>query len=173
MHINGYNPMGIGHETRFSNYISIWGWATWRRAWNLYSKNADYYESFRRQNLLNDLFPESKYLIEPFIDEVVNGKYNTWDLQWSLAIHVFFGKSILPSVNLIQNIGFDGNSTHTNSADLEKLGKEFSNSSEKIELPKNNEINRLADDKIIKYFNGKLSLLKGLIYLKFKLRSGK
>ncbi len=173
MHINGYNPLENQNESRFSNYISIWGWATWRRAWNLYQPTAEYYKSFQKQQLIRQIFPKNYYLVEPFIDDVIKGKYNTWDLQWAIALHVYFAMSILPSKNLIQNIGFDGNSTHTNELDASKLGIAISEKSHIIKLPKNMEVNVNLDDELVGYFNGKYSFLKLLIFIKYRLKSVK
>ncbi len=173
MHINGYNPIENQNVSRYSNFISIWGWATWRRAWNLYQPSADYYRSFQKQQLIRQIFPKNYYLVEPFTDDVINGKYDTWDLQWAIAIHVFFGTSIIPSKNLIQNIGFGSDSTHSNESDASKLGIAFSNKSHNIELPEKMEVNVNLDDDLVGYFNGKNTFLKKLFYIKYRLKSVK
>jgi hypothetical protein len=42
-----------------------------------------------------------------------NKQLDTWDYQWSFAIIIQSGLSIMPIVNLISNIGFGGEATHT------------------------------------------------------------
>lgn len=55
---------------------------------------------------------ESRYWCEIF-DAVYDGRIDTWDYQWILALWEHSFLTILPGVNLISNIGFDGQATHT------------------------------------------------------------
>lgn len=117
-HIGGVNfqknkKRGSG-SYYFSKYPHIWGWATWRRAWQLYDPDMHQYR-----------FPESLRIIaghaccesERFywwdkFECVVKGKCNTWDYQWLYCLWLHGLKSITPNVNLVTNIGFDGRGTH-------------------------------------------------------------
>ena len=47
------------------------------------------------------------------IKNLFNGKINTWDYQWSLSSFLNSGLTIVPNKNLIKNIGFDEEATHT------------------------------------------------------------
>lgn len=173
MHINGFLPVFQTNRPRFSNYISIWGWATWRRAWSLYDVNASYYTSFKYQNQLKKIFPTNYYLIESFIDEVIKGNYNTWDLQWALGIHVYFGKSILPNKNLVTNIGFEDNSTHTKTSDKNRLSIEVNDEKLLTEIDFSLKKTETLDDEIIKYFNHDNEIIRLIRFLKSKLLSEK
>ena len=44
---------------------------------------------------------------------VYNNKINTWDYQWAYTCFINNGLCILPNVNLVSNIGFGTDSTHT------------------------------------------------------------
>jgi hypothetical protein len=44
---------------------------------------------------------------------VYKKKKDTWDVQWQYAVLSNNGLSIIPNVNLVSNIGFDLNATHT------------------------------------------------------------
>jgi len=118
MHINGSNFSGIKIENPnsyyFANFHSIWGWATWRRAWKNYDVNMSDYLIYK-----NKLFNQHSYISKKAIKHYKNGfddmfvkKHNTWDTPWLYAIIKFDGLSITPQVNLIKNIGTDNNSTH-------------------------------------------------------------
>lgn len=173
MHINGYAPIYQLNTSRFSNYISIWGWASWKRAWKLYDVNASYYRAFKIQKLLKNIFPKNYFLIESFIDNVIKGLYNTWDLQWAIAIHIYFGKSVLPNKNLIQNIGFEGNSTHTKESDKSRLSITTNDGKLNTSLDKNYQKISDLDDEIIGYFNQHNLIIKSIRYLKNKAKSEK
>jgi hypothetical protein len=99
----------------FSKYPHIWGWATWRRAWQHYDVEMSSWQEFRDRGLLkficNDPV-ESEYWLKIFND-VANDRIDTWDYQWVYTCWQQSGMSIVPSVNLISNIGFGDDATHT------------------------------------------------------------
>jgi hypothetical protein len=120
MHINGSNIMrGWVHDSDYSYYFSrhsaIWGWASWRRAWQHYNAATPLLPEIQRKNyfwrhFFNAL--EARMLLRP-LWATHTGQLDTWDYQWSFALLVQSGLSIMPTVNLISNIGFGGEATHT------------------------------------------------------------
>lgn len=99
----------------FSAYNHIWGWATWRRAWRNYDFelsiiNSENIDRILRRYFLTQTqrdFWRSNYF------SVKYDKIDTWDYQWSFSIFAADGLTILPNVNLVSNIGFGENATHT------------------------------------------------------------
>jgi hypothetical protein len=64
---------------------------------------------------------EAKFWTNIF-ERVYRGEIDTWDYQWVFANWLEGRATILPAVNLIKNIGFDANATHTTgSSDLANL----------------------------------------------------
>ena len=99
----------------FSKYPHIWGWASWRRAWNKYDINMTNYDEFKKNKyfkLINNRFLDRLYWRYIF-NLVKNNKINTWDYQWQYSIWVNNGLSIQPKYDLVKNIGFGNDSTHT------------------------------------------------------------
>lgn len=102
----------------FSRYAHIWGWATWRRAWDHYDVD------MRQWVFMDDRF---QWLQKHFIDRksaafwertynaVSSGDINTWDFQLTFSCWLRNGLAIIPGVNLVSNIGFSEESTHTRS----------------------------------------------------------
>ena len=70
----------------------------------------------REGGLLRRMFPDS---IEAqahwagLFDRVSRGEIDTWDYQWAYATFKSGGVSCMPAVNLISNIGFGADATHT------------------------------------------------------------
>ncbi len=89
MHISGNNfqdgKKRGGASYYFSEYTHNWGWATWARAWKY-----------------NDIT-----VIPPELQKHI------WDKQWMMAVKKQGGLAVLPNVNLVSNIGFGGEATHT------------------------------------------------------------
>lgn len=109
----------------FSKYFHIWGWATWKDRWaESYDVTMAKWATVRDEGRLVDLVGEgreSKYWGEIF-ERVYRGGIDTWDYQWVFANWVNGRLNIVPAVNLISNIGFGQNATHTTGAsELENL----------------------------------------------------
>lgn len=119
MHISGNNFQGGKSRTDssyyFSKYSHIWGWASWRRAWQHFDQNLQGWAEFKHQNLLNQICEnpqEIQYWTKVF-DQTAAGNIDNWDSQWLFACWAQSGLSILPDVNLVTNLGFRSDATHT------------------------------------------------------------
>lgn len=113
------------HSYYFTKYTHIWGWATWRDRWlNSYDVNISDWPNIRGQKSFEEIVDnkdEVSYWSHIF-DRVHSGDIDTWDYQWALANLIKRRLNIMPEVNLISNIGFDENATHTTqSNDLANL----------------------------------------------------
>lgn len=109
----GKNP--ITESYYFSRYPHIWGWATWKRALKHYDPDLNDWPTRRKTNWLHDVthnFVSSKYW-QYIFDKVYEGKINTWDYQLTYACFANNGLNIIPSHNLVTNVGYDNSATNT------------------------------------------------------------
>lgn len=101
----------------FSNLTHVWGWASWKRVWKDYDKDLRYYQDneVREQvlNIFSDLLIADSW--DRIFRDVKSEKINTWDYQLAFINMFNNGLSIIPNANLISNIGFGGEATHTTS----------------------------------------------------------
>ncbi|MBI5417412.1 glycosyltransferase family 2 protein [Candidatus Poribacteria bacterium] len=99
----------------FSRYTLIWGWATWRRAWQYYDVNIKLWTEIKNGDWLYDIFSTKNETIywSYIFEKIYIGEINTWDYQWSFACWIQNGFTIIPNVNLVSNIGFGDLATHT------------------------------------------------------------
>jgi hypothetical protein len=119
MHISG-NNFQFGRKRGSASYYCsvyphIWGWASWRRAWIHYDVTMKSLPEFIRANAMRGITSnkdQQKYWLQIF-KRVHEGAIDTWDYQWTFTVWSLGGLSILPNVNLVSNIGFDRNATHT------------------------------------------------------------
>lgn len=131
----------------FSNFPHIWGWATWRRVWNEYDIEMKNYPEFKKNNKISQIFKDKKiqkYWLNLF-DKLYENKIDTWDGQLVYSIYDNNGLSILPNVNLITNIGFGGNATHTKTDSI--FSEIPTDTIETIIHPKEITVNEEADAK--------------------------
>ena len=119
MHISGNNYQSGQRRTEYSYYFSkynhIWGWASWRRAWKHYDVNLKSWSKYKQLGMVSLICEDSyeqKYWTEIF-DSLFRGAIDTWDFQWMYASWSQNGLSILPELNLVSNIGFRSDATHT------------------------------------------------------------
>ena len=92
------------------------GWASWRRAWAAFDYDMAGWASGLNQQKIRELLKRPLYY-DHFCAEF--DKYHTtrpndvWDFQWLFARWINGGKTIVPTVNLITNIGFNADATHS------------------------------------------------------------
>jgi hypothetical protein len=118
MSINGQNfgwpEYDDARSYAFSKYFYPWGWATWSRAWRLYDFHMTEWPTYRDAGMLaaQCTDEERDYWIEMF-NRTYDRVIDTWDYQYLLTCWLHHGLSIVPRVNLVANIGFDADATHT------------------------------------------------------------
>jgi hypothetical protein len=99
----------------FSRYTHIWGWASWRRAWKHYDRDLTLWPKYRDEGWLESSFSskgEQAYWRNSF-EAVHNGSLDTWDCSWTFTCLLKGMLQVAPNVNLISNIGFGPEATHT------------------------------------------------------------
>lgn len=100
----------------FSNYNHCWGWASWRRAWQHYDHDLINWPTFRDSKYLEGILDsdlEVEYW-QGIFERLYNlGQPNSWAYAWTFTCWQNRGLTILPNVNLVSNIGFRSDSTHT------------------------------------------------------------
>lgn len=120
MQIDGSNYLYNGLESgqysyHFSKFGSIWGWASWRRAWDLYDIEMSDLQHLITSGTFSHIFEhkEEERTILKELSSIVDGRVDTWDYQWTYSKLVQSGLSLIPAVNMIQNLGFGQMATHT------------------------------------------------------------
>jgi len=115
MHIGGYR-VPFAHTAShfsapvsdyiFSEMVHVWGWATWRRAWQYYDFHLTKWPEVRAKKMaLGGMRDNAGYWTKA-LDVLYHNTPHTWEHQWRFACWVHGGKAIVPRVNLVQNIGF-------------------------------------------------------------------
>ncbi len=105
----------------FSNINHIWGWATWSSRWQRdYDLAMTHWPKIRNEGRIADLAntkTEQEYLTDIF-EKVYQNKIDTWDYQWNFGSRLNGRIAVMPNVNLISNIGFGAEATHTTATSI-------------------------------------------------------
>lgn len=110
-----FNRCQLPYSYYFSRYNHIWGWASWKRAWESHDNEMTDWPDLRKSKLLENILSgkkETTYWTD-VLDRVYAGEIDTWDCRWTLSCWKNRMLSVIPSVNLVSNIGFGPGATHT------------------------------------------------------------
>ena len=145
----------------YSNYMHVWGWATWRRAWEKYDYSIPDFNDTAANVILKKKFSlkrERKSWISN-IRHAANETINTWDYQWMYAIWKNDGLSVVPWKNMVTNVGYGEDATHTTGFNANTMALPSYELSH-INHPQKIEANKKADNYIrYKFIIGKINLL--------------
>jgi len=108
----------------FSRYAHIWGWATWKRAWQRFDLDVSSWPQLKREKKLKQIFsdPQEYAHWSQTLDSQHAGNIDTWDFPWAYAVWANNGMAILPEKNLVTNIGFGAEATHTTDPESKLAG---------------------------------------------------
>lgn len=121
--IGGYNALGEWPASGSSYVVhrlpAIWGWATWRRAWQQYDFLLTRYQGLNVYERLTAHLPDAEQVAYRWLlyNAFTERQSISWDIQLSLICCLVGGLWISPGTNLITNIGFDERATHTQMMD--------------------------------------------------------
>ncbi len=99
----------------FGLQVTVWGWASWRRAWRNYDVEMRRWPEVRDTSWLADVLQNpvaSKYWQETY-EATYQGGFGTWDYQFFFSWWLQNSLALIPDRNLITNIGFGAAATRT------------------------------------------------------------
>ena len=99
----------------FSKYPHIWGWASWRRAWRHYQADIPFWSNWINSNtwLRHTSDKNERKYWQRIFKRIQSGKIDSWAYPWTASVWYKNGLTAIPNVNLVSNIGFGGEATHT------------------------------------------------------------
>lgn len=139
----------------FSVYALMWGWATWRRAWNFHDLEL---QNWPKNKISQSIVKRNSFTkIEILtwtqtLDRTYNKHIDTWDYQWIYSCWLNNGLTVAPRNNLIRNLGFSDQATHTAAYDPIRSNLTLQEQKYPLRHPQHQEINIEADRFISKYW---------------------
>lgn len=145
---SGINDTNIGDSYCYSALAKIWGWATWRRAWEEFDINLSTFEEFERTNAIRQQInsvKDQKYWLGKIKDVYTNRNKTTWGFIWVYTHLVNGSFCITPTVNLVTNIGFSENGTHAQNGDNMFANIPIGTLVQTLKSPCRIEVNHISD----------------------------
>ena len=101
-------------ETFFLRGADCWGWATWKRSWQLFeSDGAKLLEQLKSQNLTYEFNFGGSYPYVRMLKDQIKGRNNSWAIRWHASAFLANRLTLYPGTSLVQNIGHDGSGVHS------------------------------------------------------------
>lgn len=122
MHVSGWTYPDLsrpktGDEVFLTTVMNCWGWGTWKRSWDHFSKNVDQLlRDFSYQDIVKfNLNEAHDFWIQVLANK--RKKMNTWAIFWYATIFRMSALCLNPVQSLVHNIGHDNSGMHSKKSD--------------------------------------------------------
>jgi len=104
-------------ETLFLHLPDCWGWAVWKRSWDLFEPDGALLLSELRRRGLEEKFDfESSFPFMRMLEDQVAGRNDSWAVRWYAKALLHGGLTLYPGRAMTANIGMDGSGIHSGRA---------------------------------------------------------
>ncbi|HUQ30370.1 MAG TPA: glycosyltransferase [Candidatus Paceibacterota bacterium] len=113
--IHGYvYPIGTPlPETFFLRGADCWGWATWKRAWDLFEPDGTkLLRQLEMQKLIRSFDFDDTDHFSDMLKRQIEGKNDSWAIRWNASAYLAGALTLYPHASLVHNIGNDASGTH-------------------------------------------------------------
>lgn len=171
MMVCGTNLLGSWRDARqsyhFANYDWVWGWASWRRAWKQYDVTMSEWKDPACRDRISQILQNKEFFMlrKKAFQQAFDNKVDTWDYQWSFSRLLHEGLAIVPSINLVTNIGYGWDATHTKVMDDELADMARGRISLPLRIPDGIVADRDYDHSVARMIASKDTLYRRIIRL--------
>ncbi len=104
-------------ETFFLKGSDCWGWATWKRGWDLFEPDGQrLLDELKHRKLARQFDFEGSYPYTKMLRDQIAGKNNSWAIRWYASAFLNGKLTLYPARSLVHNIGMDGSGIHCSAA---------------------------------------------------------
>ena len=146
----GPESFGMMEDYTFCKYPLIWGWASWSRVWKDYDVDIKDWPIKKQQVLANvSANKRTQRFWQTIFNKMFNKEIDTWDYQFTYLLLKNKGKSIVPRVNMISNIGFGAEATHTVEVDVDASNRKRFD----LDIPLTHRVSEMTQLKVDDFFD--------------------
>lgn len=162
--INGYMFPAFDPKEAFSTFLcpwatSSWGWATWKKKWDVFQNNLEYKKIICTNPHLAARFNLADYDYCSMLNN-----QNSWAIKWYYSVFLKNGIGLWPTKTLVYNIGFDNSGVHTHQFEDETNILYYGN----INIEKNEYIDMVAYSKVLDFFTHETIEKKPSFFKRFR-----
>ena len=103
-------------ETFFLRGADCWGWATWKRGWDIFEPNGEkLLEQLKQRKLEKQFNFDGAYEYVRMLKDQILKKNDSWAIRWHASAFLNDRLTLYPGKSLVNNIGNDSSGTHSGS----------------------------------------------------------
>ncbi|MBC8984548.1 glycosyltransferase family 2 protein [Pedobacter sp. N36a] len=100
-------------EVFFLKGADCWGWATWKRGWDLFEPDGKILlDKMIARNLQKEFDFDQTATFFKSLEDQANGKSTVWDIRWYAAAFLAGKLTLYPGQSMVANIGHDATGVH-------------------------------------------------------------
>jgi hypothetical protein len=104
-------------RTFFLRGADCWGWATWKRGWDLFEPDGTILIAELKKKRLAKLFDyDGAWNYMEMLQSQVQGRNDSWAIRWHASAFLKEKFALYPNRSLVRNIGLDSSGTHCKSS---------------------------------------------------------
>lgn len=104
-------------QSVFLRGADCWGWATWRRGWELFEPDSrKLLEELDRSPDRADFDFNGAFPYRQMLKDQAEGAIDSWAIRWYASAFLQNKLTLYPGQSLVENIGQEGSGTHSESA---------------------------------------------------------
>ncbi|MBP6672868.1 MAG: glycosyltransferase family 2 protein, partial [Bacteroidetes bacterium] len=98
----------------FLKGADCWGWATWKRGWDLFEQDGRVLETqLKQRNVCDEFDFNGSYPYTRMLRQQIEGKNDSWAVRWYASAFLKDKLTLYPGCSLVNNISSDSLGTHT------------------------------------------------------------
>ena len=100
-------------ETFFLRGADCWGWATWKRGWDVFETDSrKLLQEMENRKLSYEFDFNGSYPYTQMLRDCIEGKNDSWAIRWYASAFLLGKLTLYPGSSQVQNIGADGSGRH-------------------------------------------------------------
>jgi hypothetical protein len=112
-HMFDVPSLTLQREALLLPMTTSWGWATWKRAWDLFDPSATgWRERLADEGEAKRFNLSGSYDYRRTLERQMSGDIDSWAIRWYYSVFTHDGLVLFPPRTLVSNKGFDGSGTH-------------------------------------------------------------
>ncbi len=154
-------------KTFFVRGADCWGWATWKRGWDLFEKDGKkLLDELKNRKLTKEFDFNGSYPYTRMLESNISGLNDSWAIRWYASAFLADKLTLYPGCSLVKNIGMDASGTHSGMTSVYET--DLAKESIKVEIQKIEETQEVKN-KLVNYFK-QLGYNSSISKLKFAVR---
>jgi hypothetical protein len=106
-------------ETFFLRGADCWGWATWKRGWDLFEPDGrELLRQLSMQGFEKEFNYDGAYNLSGMLRSQIQGEIDSWAIRWYASAFLKGKLTLYSGRSLVQNIGNDNSGTHCGATEM-------------------------------------------------------